>query len=396
MFENKTYETILQDLMDRVTTRVNKTEGEVIWDALAPAAAELQVLYIELDRILAETFADTASREYLIRRAAERGMSPKEATFAELRGVFTPSVPIGARFSLDMLDYIVTEKLGDGDYRVQCETPGVEGNSHLGTLVPIDYIDGLTHAELVEILSPGQSEEDTEVFRQRYFDSLDSEAFGGNIKDYHNKISQMGVGGVKIYPTFQGGYKPSDLIPPSGFPSWFETAEIPDNIKAWLTLVYSAIMEGVVTVGAGTTRIIFINSEFNRPSDVLIEDIQNKIDPVGHQGEGYGTAPIGHVVTVLGADEAAVDVSTHLTYKDGYNWERVKEHLQDTLDAYLAELRKDWEDAEQIVVRVSQIETRFLAVPGILDISDTAINGQQQNLILNAEAIPVRGEIVET
>ena len=45
------------------------------------------------------TFADTAPRDYLILRAAERGLSPKPATYAVLRADFNQSVPIGTRFS---------------------------------------------------------------------------------------------------------------------------------------------------------------------------------------------------------------------------------------------------------------------------------------------------------
>lgn len=52
-------------------------------------------------------------------------------------------------------------------HRVTCETAGAQANGYTGQLIPIEYVDGLTHAELVELLIPGDDEEDTEVFRQR-------------------------------------------------------------------------------------------------------------------------------------------------------------------------------------------------------------------------------------
>ena len=76
-------------------------EGSVIYDALAPAAVELTNAYIEADIILNESFADTASRYYLIKRAAKRGLIPYSATYAVVKGRFTPSdlpIPIGASF----------------------------------------------------------------------------------------------------------------------------------------------------------------------------------------------------------------------------------------------------------------------------------------------------------
>ena len=69
MYENVTYEEILERMLSRVPNNMDKREGAIIYDALAPAAVELQLMYIELDVILKETFADTASREY---RSEER------------------------------------------------------------------------------------------------------------------------------------------------------------------------------------------------------------------------------------------------------------------------------------------------------------------------------------
>ena len=113
MYENVTFNTIMEDMLARVPSTMDKREGSVIWDALAPCAVELQNLYIALDTVLNETFADTASIFYLAKRAAERGISQKLASNAVLKGEFTPvnlELSIGARFSCDSLNYVVTEK----------------------------------------------------------------------------------------------------------------------------------------------------------------------------------------------------------------------------------------------------------------------------------------------
>ena len=60
MYENITYEDILQRMLDRIPDSMDKREGSIIFDALAPAAVELQLMYIEFDVILKETFADRA------------------------------------------------------------------------------------------------------------------------------------------------------------------------------------------------------------------------------------------------------------------------------------------------------------------------------------------------
>ena len=90
MYEEITYEEILDRMLERVPDSMDKREGSVIYDALAPAAVELMQMYIELDTILQVTFADTSMGEFLDRRCAERGIIRNQATKAILKGEFTP------------------------------------------------------------------------------------------------------------------------------------------------------------------------------------------------------------------------------------------------------------------------------------------------------------------
>ena len=48
---------------------------------------------------------------------------------------------------------------------------------------------------------------------------------------------------------------------------------------------------------------------------------------------------------------------------------------------------------ENLVVRVSQIETKVLNVEGVIDITGTKINGGTQNISLASNAIPVLGVV---
>ena len=78
MYEHITYEILIDRMIKRALTHnknLDSREGSLLFLGEAPAAVELQNLYIALDNILQETFADTASREYLIQRAKERGLS---------------------------------------------------------------------------------------------------------------------------------------------------------------------------------------------------------------------------------------------------------------------------------------------------------------------------------
>jgi uncharacterized phage protein gp47/JayE len=354
MHEEMTFGSILQRMLGLVASwNANRDtrEGSIIYNALAPAAVELANAYTQLGFILDCTFADTAPRDYLIQRAAERGLAPYPSTYAVLRGEFSMDVPIGSRFSLanEALNYAVLSRMSAGVFRLRCETAGSVGNDALGQLIPIDYIEGLASAELAGLLTPGEDGEDTEAFRKRYFASLKAEAFGGNVQDYKEKTNALpGVVGVKVYPAWDGG---------------------------------------------GTVRLAIIASGFSVPSPELVDEVQTAIDPTGHSGEGVGLAPIGHAVTVAGVTSAEVDIVLEITYQDDWGWEDVEPYAQAAVDAYFHELAMGWADSDAVIVRISQIETRFLDLPGVVDVANATLNGVAANLALGADEIPARGDL---
>ena len=359
MYEDQTYNVI----MDRMKAKalelfpgIDTREGSVIHTALGPSAAEIAQMYIQLDVVLNETFADKASRLNLIKRVAEIGTAPDPATYAVLKGVFTPStleMVIGTRFSGNGLNYAITEKISAGVYKVQCETVGVIGNKYLGDLVPVLYVPGLETCKLTEVLIPGEDEQATESLRTEYFDSFNDKAYGGNVADYTDKINDLdGVGGVKVYPVWDG---------------------------------------------PGTVKAVIINSSFGQPSAELIAAVQLAVDPVANSGQGYGAAPIDHVVTIAGVTETAVNVAATITYQSGYTWADIQTYVNSAIDAYFAELNQTWQSTKTLtvnnglIVRISQIETRLLNIPGVLDITGTTLNGSSSNLTLGVDKIAVRG-----
>ena len=397
MYENISVDGLRARMLGRVSNKLDKREGSIIFDAISPTALELQFLYIELERVIREAYGDTASHEFLILRCRERGIAPCAATNAVLKGVFSPeNIDVsGKRFSVEDLNYTVGESLGGGAYRVVCETSGAVGNRYLGNMIPIDYINGLASAELTELLIPGEDEEDTEALRARYFASFDQQAFGGNVRDYTDKINALaGVGGCKISRVWNGGLKPAELVPDTAVSEWFEgvAATLAAPVREWLTRVYTAASERKLTVG-GAVAVTLVNSEFDVPSDELAESVQTALDPVRNAGEGVGIAPIGHVVNVRKAVGVPVFVTANIEFKSGYGWSNLRETLGGVIEAYLLELRREWAASEFLTVRLSQIETRLLSVEGVLDISDTAVNGAAENLVLGEAELPVFGGV---
>jgi len=401
MYEHITYEELVKRMISRAldsNKNLDSREGSILWLAEAPAAVELQNLYIALDNVLKETFADTASREYLILRARERGLSPIPASAAVLEMTITPAVlrlKMGERFSIGDLNYFVSMEKSAGVYEITCETAGEAGNDYGGTVIPIEYIPGLETCQITARLIPGEDEEDTEAFRKRYFDSLNRQAFGGNRADYIQRVNALpGVGGVKVYRAWNSGIAPAALIPPAETAVWLAgLPPVPLPVLTWLQTVYEAGKNSLLTVG-GTVKLVIIDSTFSAPSDTLVQQVQTAIDPTQNAGEGVGLAPIGHVVKVFPVGTQTLDLTFSLYFQRGWSWEDVRPYAEEAVKGYFRELAEDWADQEEeLIVRISQLESRLLNVAGILDVAQTTINGTAANFLLPLDIIPVLGDI---
>lgn len=403
MYENMTYEALLKRALSRVPTGIDKREGSMVMNGVAPSMAEIAQLYIGLDFVFTATYLATAPREYLIKRAADRNMAPYPASAAVFRAEFNIEVPEGTRFSCDDLNFVVNGLIDEDEpcewiaHRVTCETPGAAANSYSGTLIPVEYVDGLTHAELIGVLIPGDDVEDTEVFRQRVLDSFHSLAFGGNQADYVEKVTAMdGVKAVKVHPVWNGDIDPASLIPDETVQAWYSStvATLSGAAADWLTAVYTAALNKKLTVG-GTVKLVLMASNNAAPTTTLIETVQTAVDPTQNAGEGLGLAPIGHVVNVTGVTPVPVNITLNLTYASGWNWEAVQSYVEAVIDDYFEELAGAWASSDYLTVRISQIESRILSgcAAMITDIGGTQINGEEANLVLDADSIPVRGEL---
>lgn len=350
--DEMTFDYIMGRMLESVPDTVDKREGSIIYDALSPAAAELAKCYMELDVVMDETFVDTASLQYLMLRCKERGVAIQGETAAVIEGVFTPSsveLSAGLRFNADEVNYVVTEKISAGHYKLEAETLGTVGNKYTGLLLPIQTVNGLETASIAAVLIPAEDGDTTDTLREKYYASIDGEAFGGNVADYKEKVNAItGVGGVKVYPVWNGG---------------------------------------------GTVKLTIIASDYTAPSDTLIDKVQTEIDPEGNQGEGLGLAPIGHTVTVTGAKYSDIAITANVTFASGWTWENSKSQLTNAVNTYFDELCKEWSENETTIVRISQIETHLLTADCVVDIDGTTINGVAKNVELAPDEIPRLAEI---
>ena len=351
MNEIPTYEEILQRCLDRIPNTIDKRQGSIIYDALAPCCVELAQMYIELSGVYDQVFIDTAVGEALDKLVEQNGVKRKDATYALRKGEFNMVVPVDNRFSDGENTYIVIENIvGTNNSILRCEQAGSVGNGYYGSLTPITYLQGLTKAELTDIIDMGDDIESDEDLRVRYMESVTAPQFGGNVSDYQNKVkSLIGVGGCKVIPIWNGG---------------------------------------------GTVKLIITNTQGGVPTSSLVNDVQEAVDPNQDQ-QGLGIAPIGHIVTVEGAVAKKITVSATFTLELGVDPTDIQDSVNNVVDNYFKSLSVNWDKEDNLIARISQLETRLLGVAGVLDITNTKMNNSSSNLSLQSNEIPVRqGDVV--
>ena len=348
---NTNWKDVLQRLLDSVPNGIDKREGSIIYDALAPCAIELQLMYEEIYRIIDRAYPDTATGVDLERKVYERGIvrvpASKAVVRVELKGEGnTPyDISIGTRFSGNLIDYITVRKIDSGVYAMEAEQAGTVGNLFIGEVIPIDSLQGFLEANITEILIYGAEAESDESLRDRYYASLQSMAFGGNIADYEQKAhSLQGVGLVKVLP-------------------------VPDNI-------------------GGKVKLTITDASYQPATEGLIEYVREAFNPSGdYLDAGLGLAPIGHFVEVSTVQKYPIDIDIDVKLEDDIDIEIVKSEYESLLQEYFLSLTKAWEKRE-IVVRISQVQARLLDCEGVLDAMNVRMNGDTQNIRLGFAEIP--------
>lgn len=351
MFEYKTYDNILAEMLADLPDGLSGSEGSLIYTALSKQAMRLEEAYMQLDGLDKNAYTDTADLEHLILDGNEKGVIFRYATYATMRGQLNLSVPAGTRFNGGDYNYTVLNVLDEENhiYALACDTPGAEPNHWLGELTPIETIEGFESGKIIGVEEAGKDMEDTEIYRKRLLSNYDVKSFGGNRQYYKYSIESLaGVGGVKI-------------------------ARRKENMNYIDAQIISA--------------------DFATPSETTVKNVQDAVDPEQSAGEGDGLAPIGHVVHITGVPSVAVDIETTVTYDTGYDYTGLASYINKAVDDYLLELRMTWAGTGTIMVRIIQIESRIVDIAGIVDVTGTKINGQEQNLAITT-GIPVKGVLI--
>ncbi|WP_215485431.1 baseplate J/gp47 family protein [Lactobacillus gasseri] len=369
-FQNKDYDYFLRKMLDAVPDNIDKREGSIIYDALAPAALVMGQQSLDMANVIKETYIKTASGEFLDYRAIEHGTSRYPATQTEAKAKVLNdkkeplnNVQIGDKFASigdSPIFYAVTKVNDDLTVELTAEVKGSSANSYIGQILPVTPNDLLSWAEITEITAPARDVESDDHLRARLLSSQSWIAYGGNVADYLDMTSKIDeVGAAQIYPTWNGG---------------------------------------------GTVKVVILNNDLMPASASLVQKVKNTLDPEDKQAEGYGLAPIDHAVTVTAPEELIVNVDISVKLDDTKVTRYVKDSITKAVEGYFQSLRKDWADINQKLGRGyqetiyrSKILSQVMLTEGVVNAKLPSLNGRDADIDLvftnSKSQLPVVGTV---
>lgn len=376
-YEIYTFEYLMELALDEVPDTMDKRQGSIIYDALAPACYRLAEIYQNIRNVYKDTNAETASGEDLDNIVKEQGLQRYAATYA-IKKVYIAdtegnpmSIPLDSRFStisdINPITYRAVSVYSEngqgipGYYEMECEVAGSIGNQYAGALTQITNIRGVGSATMSTVLVTARDEETDDELRTRYFETINSRPFGGNIAQYKEQVRDITRGPVQVYP---------------------------------------------VWAGAGTVKVSILDADKNICTPDVIASVQNKLDPenaAGDKGSGLGLAPIGHRVTVVAPEEVSIKVSFALNLKTNYEISQIKDQLKAAVNNYLYELREEWDDADSygqysLSVYRARVTSALITVEGVDNVSNLILNDADSDIVLSqtgeVQQIPKLGDIV--
>lgn len=365
MFEDRTYENIMEECLAAAPAEVDLRQGSIFYDAVASAAFKIAQFYADISTAFDLVFLTTAVDEYLDRKGAEYGVFRLPAVPAAYEYVWSGAAQPapGSRFFAEGLFFVL--RRDEGVLYLEAETPGATGGNILpGTAaVPVENIGGLTSSAFGPAIIPGSDAESDDDYRERIQEKIAGPAENGNRQHYKTWSESIpGVGRARIIPLFAGeNTVMSVLIGTDGTPA----------AKA----VVDQVQEYIDPITLNTTVVV-----------------DGKTFVVG-DGLGNGAANIGAHFLAASPISVPVNISFTAELKSGATAEQIKADAITAITAYLKDLALNTPEGQSVIVRVSAVSSILYTLPGLLDYTALTLNGETANIELTNMQIAVLGEV---
>lgn len=347
-YVNETKDTILNRMKAKIADDIDKRQGSIVHDLLSPGSIEKEMLYAELDNVLAFGFADSSYGQFLEQRTKELGIYRKQARKATGSVTFTGEVgtviAIGTKVSTDEsepLYFLTTEEktldsIGEATIPVKAEAAGANGNVAQQTItLTLGDLVGVTSVINSTAFTGGVDEEEDNALLERYLEKVQTPATSGNKYQYRNWAKSVaGVFEANVYPIWNG---------------------------------------------PGTVKVVLLGDNGRSPDQTIIQNTSAYIEE---------NRPIGASVTVTGATEVSINVSIDVVLTAGYTLTQGESEIVDALNGYFQEIA-----FVDPIIRYNQIVSLVLNTRSILDFTNLTLNGGTSNLTLSEEEVAIVGTV---
>lgn len=350
MYETQTEDIIKQRMLDAVPSDLDKREGSFVQDGISPAAIELALAYIELDRVVGLGFAQTTYGQYLDYRAGEHGLTRKAATKATGQVTITGSngtvVPVGSLYATGSgVQFATTAEVTiaavTATANIEAVVAGATGNVPAAAITDLPVsIPGVNTVTNANPTTGGTDAETDADLVARLLEKVQLPATSGNSAHYMQWAKEVaGVGDAKIFPIWNG---------------------------------------------AGTVKVVLIDSNKQQASAQIVQDVADYIEEV---------RPIGATVTVAAAVELPIGVTATVVLDVGAVLANVQVAFETSLTGYLKSIA-----FQQDYVSAAQVGSLLLDTAGVLDYSNLLLNGGSGNVAVGNTAnncqVAIKGTVV--
>ena len=344
MYEEYTVETIKNDILGRLSSDINTSEGSFTNDMTGAVAHEIWKYYQALNAIIPIAYVDETSGEYIDKRCAEYGIERKPGTKAAVTLNFTGTdgtaieagkvflTADGLQFETDKATTILN---GTAAVTATAINIGTEYNVAAETIqYQLTTISGLK--SVTNSVAVGGTDQETDAaLVARLYDYLQNPATSGNASHYRQwALNVDGVGAAKVKPLWDG---------------------------------------------AGTVKVLIVGNDNGPVDSAIVSKCAAYIE---------ANRPVGATVTVASAEGLKINVSVKVQIDSSTTVEKVKAAFSSALDAYLKEIA-----FSKYTLVYNRIAAMILDIDGVIDFSNLTVNDGTENATIGAEQVPVLGTL---
>lgn len=345
-------ETILSEMLADIEDKYDKSKGSFVYDVLSSGANKFAQYDESINTMVERRFATTATGKDLQYVVVDHGVIPKTSTKSNgpvtITGIAGSPITKGEMVSAYAVKFkfiqdSVIPASGTIDVMVECEIYGIKGNVPIGAIRFFPKtLQGLQTVTNKTAFTNGYDGEEDPELKERFFEKVQEPATSGNEAEYKAWAKSItGVSDAKVIPI------------------WDKS-----NGKN----------------GAGTVKVIIINSDKRAADQTLIDSVKTYIE---------GVRPVGATVTVISALELSINVSATLILAPGQVLDNVKTVVETNITNYLKTIA-----FKQSFVSFAAMSSIIFNSQGVIDVSNLNLNGDVANVQIENEQVAVLGSVL--